>query len=87
MSISPGVDLAFGFFLRHSVALLKLACELVLAAGDDVKILVSDFAPLLLRIALELLPIAFNAIPIPGYPLVCSVGRNRKRLALLCAAT
>src|SRR5262249_55075681 len=50
--------------LRETVTLLELALELIAATVDDIEIVVGEFAPLLLHIALELLPVAFNAIPI-----------------------
>src|SRR5262249_35680773 len=60
----PGVDLAVGFVLRHAVALLKPAAELRALALDDVEVIAGELAPLLLNLAFELLPIAFDTIPI-----------------------
>lgn len=33
-------------------------------AGDDIQLVVGELAPLLLDVALELLPVAFNSIPV-----------------------
>src|SRR5262249_60091489 len=60
----PAVDLALGLVLRHAVALLKPAAELRALTLDDVEIVVGQLAPLLLNLAFELFPIAFNSIPI-----------------------
>ena len=59
--------MAIGFVLRHAVALLKPAAELRALALDDVKIIVGELAPLLLNLAFELLPIAFDTIPIQRF--------------------
>jgi hypothetical protein len=63
-AFEPGVDLALGLVPRHAVALLKPAAELRALTLDDVEIVVGEFAPLLLSLAFELFPIAFNSIPI-----------------------
>src|SRR5262249_21041771 len=60
----PAVDLALGLVLCHTVALLKPAAELRALTLDDVEIVVGQLAPLLLNLAFELFPIAFNSIPI-----------------------
>jgi hypothetical protein len=63
-AFEPGIDLAFGVVPRHAVALLKPAAELRALTLDDVEIVVGELAPLLLSLAFELFPIAFNSIPI-----------------------
>src|SRR5262245_65209569 len=63
-AVKPGVDLAIGFVLRHAVALLKPAAELRALTLDDVEVVAGELAPLLLNLAFELLPIAFDTIPI-----------------------
>jgi hypothetical protein len=63
-AFEPGIDLALGLVPRHAVALLKPAAELRALTLDDVEIVVGEFAPLLLSLAFELFPIAFNSIPI-----------------------
>jgi len=78
-AFEPGVDLALGLVPRHAVALLKPAAELRASTLDDVEIVVGEFAPLLLSLAFELFPIAFNSIPIhrvsPAlfFPVLCFV--------------
>src|SRR5215831_1405338 len=63
-AFEPDVDLALGLVPRHAVAPLKPAAELRALTLDDVEIVVGEFAPLLLNLAFELFPIAFNSIPI-----------------------
>src|SRR5262249_17137339 len=62
--VEPGVDLALALLLRHAVALLKPAAQLHALALDDVEVVAGELAPLLLNPAFELLPIAFDTIPI-----------------------
>jgi hypothetical protein len=47
-----------------SVALLDFALELVASTIDHVEIIVCEFTPLLLNLALQLLPVSFDPIPI-----------------------
>src|SRR5262245_60377494 len=72
-ALEPAVDLALGLVLRHAVALLKPAAELHALTLDDVKIIVGELAPLLLNLAPELFPIAFDTIPIHHFAPVCFV--------------
>src|SRR5690606_22946310 len=65
--VGPGVHLALGLVPGDAVALLHTAGELVALAGGDVEVVVGELAPLLLRLALELLPVAFDAIPVHGF--------------------
>src|SRR5262245_44960488 len=63
----PGLEsahLTLGLVLREAILLLHLADELVALAVNDVELIVGQLAPLLLDLALELLPVAFDAIPI-----------------------
>src|SRR3990170_1870529 len=62
--LDPAIDLAFCLVLGDAVALLDAANELVLLAVDDRNVVLGQLAPLLLDLAGELLPVAFNAIPI-----------------------
>src|SRR5581483_5505749 len=62
--IQPIVDLAFGLILGVAVTLLQTAGELLTLAFDHVEVVARELAPLLLHLALELLPIAFNAVPV-----------------------
>src|SRR5258705_9288746 len=57
-------ELFFRFILGDAVLLLDLAREQVALAGDHIQLVVGQLAPLLFRLALDLLPVAFDAIPI-----------------------
>ena len=59
--LEPGVDLALGLVLGIAVPLLQPSGELGALALDQVDVVVGQLAPLLLGLALELLPIAFDA--------------------------
>jgi hypothetical protein len=59
-------DLLLGFFMADAMALLDLAQQLLTLAGDLVKIIVRQLAPLLLDFAFELHPVAFYAITVHG---------------------
>src|SRR5262245_41637778 len=63
-AFEPGVDLALVLVPLHAVALLQPAAELRAFTLDDVEIVVGKLAPLLLSLAFEFFPIAFNSIPI-----------------------
>jgi hypothetical protein len=69
----PAVDLPLGLVFGNAISLLDLADQLDSAALDAVKVIIGELAPLLLNFAAELLPIAFDSIPIHGKltPLVC----------------
>jgi hypothetical protein len=60
----PGAHLLLRFILGDAVGFLDLACKLLAFACDDVKLVVGELAPLLLDVALHLLPVAFYAIPV-----------------------
>ena len=60
----PVVDFALGFVLGLAVALLDAPGQLLLPALDLVEVVVGQGAPLLLYLALELLPVPFDAIPV-----------------------
>ncbi len=62
----PSVDLLLGLVLSNAVALLNPADQLDTATLHLVKIVVSELAPLLLNLAADLLPIAFDSIPVRG---------------------
>ena len=62
----PAVDLPLGLVFGNAISLLDLADQLDSAALDAVEVIVAELAPLLLNFAAELLPIAFDSIPIPG---------------------
>lgn len=60
----PVVDVFLGLVLRIAIALLDFALQLLALAIDDIKIVVGEFAPLLLNLALHLFPVTFYAVPI-----------------------
>src|SRR6478609_10308863 len=63
-AVDPSVDLTLGVILRHTIALLKPAGEFRPFALDHVEVVVGELAPLLLSLAFELFPVAFNTVPI-----------------------
>src|SRR5262245_22148759 len=71
-AFEPGVDLALGIVLGNAVALLKPARKLGALALDHIEVVVGELAPLLLNLAFELFPVAFDAIPIHGFLLFLS---------------
>jgi hypothetical protein len=58
------LDLLVGLVLRDAVALLQFAGQLDALAGNHVQFVVCEFAPLGFHLALELLPVTFNDIPV-----------------------
>src|SRR5690554_211844 len=64
MLASPLVDLALGGFTGDAVALLDNADQLVAAALHPHHVVVSQLAPLLLHVALELVPVSADGIPV-----------------------
>lgn len=68
LSAVPVVQIAARSIFLDAIALLDLALELVAIACDLIKIIVSEFAPLLFDLALYLFPVSFNAIPIHLFP-------------------
>src|SRR6185503_2856184 len=67
----PVTHLLVGFILGDAVVLLDAADQLVALAGDAIELVVGDLAPLLLGFALELAPIAFDAVPVHHSLLRC----------------
>src|SRR3982074_2816704 len=62
--LEPVIHVLVNLVLGEAVALLQLAFELLAAALDHVEIVVGEFTPLFLGLSLELLPIAFDPVPI-----------------------
>src|SRR5262245_32997141 len=60
----PVVHVLADLVLGKAVALLKLALELLAAPLDHVEVVIGELAPFFLGGALELLPVAFNPVPI-----------------------
>jgi hypothetical protein len=52
-AVEPSIDIPLGIVLRHTIALLKAAGELSPFALDHIKIVVGEFAPLLLNLPLN----------------------------------
>src|SRR6516162_5357301 len=61
---SEFIELGFRLVFLEPVALLQFADELIALAGDRRKVVVGQLAPLLLYFASELLPVAFDLVPI-----------------------
>jgi hypothetical protein len=62
--IDPVVDVLAGRILIKAVAFLDFAFKLFALAGNLIEIVIRKIAPLLLDLALQLLPVSLNAIPI-----------------------
>lgn len=62
----PFVDLLLGLVFGDAVAFLDSTGKLVTPSFGPVQVVVGQLAPGLLRVAFELLPVAFDAIPIHG---------------------
>src|SRR5262249_9421182 len=74
------VDLPLSLVLGNTVSLLKSADQLVALSFDLIDIIVSQLAPFLTNLTLELLPVTFNPIPIHySTPVVdCSNKKTRR---------
>ena len=62
VAVFPILDLFFGLVAGNAVALLHLADHLLTLAVDHVQIIVRQFAPGFLDLALELLPVATDGV-------------------------
>jgi len=58
------VQLLLCFLSFEAVSLLQLTDQLISFPCDDVQIAVRELAPLLFDLALDLLPISFDLIPV-----------------------
>jgi hypothetical protein len=63
-SRSPIVNLALDAILGVAITLLQLAFELLAASINGGEVIVREAPPLLLGVALQTLPIAFDSVPI-----------------------
>src|SRR5579885_168041 len=70
LAIVPIVDFLPRLVLCIAVTLLQASFELILISGDHVEIVVCQLAPLLLYLALHLLPVSLDPIPVHGYLLL-----------------
>jgi len=61
-------ELLFRLFLGDAVSLLDFADELITLSGNDVQIIVGEFAPFFLNMAFELLPVSCHLIPVHNLP-------------------
>jgi hypothetical protein len=61
-------ELLFRLFLGDAVFLLDFADELITLAGNDLQIIVVEFAPFLLNLAFQLLPVSCHLIPVHNLP-------------------
>jgi len=60
----PVVNVLLDLILGEAITLLDLSFELIAAAVYGGEVIVGEFAPLLLDLTCDLLPISFNAIPV-----------------------
>src|SRR5690606_36808830 len=67
--------LALGLVLRDAIGLLDLPRQLDTPSGDDVGLIVGEIAPPCLDLALELLPVACDDVPVhielPAFRICC----------------
>jgi hypothetical protein len=77
----PFFDLPLRLFAGDAVVLLNPTHQLLALALDLVELVVGQLAPLLQGLAAELLPVAFDLIPVHGLPPVAAiiVSRSGKR--------
>src|SRR5215471_19611953 len=74
-ALDPVFDLLFGLGSSHAVPLLNETHELLRLTLDDVQIVIGQLAPLLARLALELIPLSLervfvhSVLPSVGSPL------------------
>jgi hypothetical protein len=70
LNCTPAVHLLFRFVLVDAVLLLDLSDQLIALSRDDVKVAVGELSPLLLHLAFELFPVAFDTIPVHTWLLI-----------------
>src|SRR5687767_11845705 len=66
LPLLPFADLAIGFGLGHGIGLLQAGRQLGAAAHRAVDLFVGELAPLLLGLALVVVPLGFNRAPVHG---------------------
>src|SRR3990172_1477991 len=64
LAFLPGGKLLLRLFDGDSIGFLDLAEKLITPARNDIELIVGKFPPLLLDVALELLPVAFDSVPV-----------------------
>ena len=72
----PIGELLLRFILGDAVRFLDLAGEVIPLARNHVELVIGELAPLLLDIALELLPVAFDAVPFISVSFKLTENRN-----------
>src|SRR5437588_533036 len=75
--LEPGVDVLLRFVLCVAVALLQTAGEFGALALDYIEVVIGEFAPLLLHLTFELLPIPLYAIPV--HRCAPLIGKSRRQ--------
>lgn len=60
----PIGELLFGLLLGDAVAFLDLACKVLTPPVNDIKIVIGLLSPLFFGLASDMLPIAFDLIPV-----------------------
>ena len=60
----PVVNVLLDLILSEAITLLDLSFELIAATVYGGEVIVSEFAPLFLDLACDLLPVSFNAISV-----------------------
>src|SRR5690606_2858641 len=84
--LAPLVYFASRLVPRFAVAFLDLPSELLALAFHHVKIVVSEFAPLLLGLTGQLLPVTFDFVPVHGCGLLETTHRSMLVLAFRITA-
>jgi hypothetical protein len=72
------IELLFRLFLGDAVSLLDFADELITLSGNYIQIIVGEFAPFLLNLAFELLPVSGYLIPVHNLPPLRLFLKNNK---------
>jgi hypothetical protein len=63
-ALLPVVDLSIRLILGDAIGLLNPTDQLLAAAIENIQIVMGQFAPPLLGLTLELLPVALDSVPI-----------------------
>lgn len=63
-ALEPLIDFLLNFVLGAAVPLLELTDQDLPTTGDLVEFVVGEITPLLANMALELLPVSFDGLPI-----------------------
>ena len=73
LAVKPAIDILSYIVLCLAIALLDYAFQLFALARYDIKIVVSELAPLFLDLALDLFPVTFDAVPVHDALLVVAI--------------